>query len=413
MSSENDTESEYLSTSSDENNQQNENLQLEGNILKNYNIICEIGRGAYSIVWLAFNITNNNFYALKVQDPSEFKAGKQEIEFVEKLPKSPAVFNNIIESFIEIKNSKKYLCSVWELHCSNIDCLLRKGNYTDGFPIDIVKKIMKQLTEAIKILHKKFRVFHGDIKTDNILIKGVNDRDSFLIRRYNEEKFFDKYSQAKKDYCLDKGKKIDKMKSEEKLYIRLAIHKRITEKIMQEYNDSNISKYSINQKYLEEMNISLADFGTHCNEDNYYEEPFGTRYYMAPEIILMGKCSLPVDIWALGCTFYELLTGNILFDPIKDSNHSRDYYHLKLICETSGEFSPSFIKKTKYGSDYFDSKCKLKGYEYPSNLNRLDRKLESIPDEIKSTVRDFFKGMLSIDPSKRWTIDKVNCYPDQ
>ena len=175
--------SEIESESSDDNLDHTNNLELEGKILKNYNIICELGRGSFSIVWLALNISNNNFYALKVQDPTEYKAGKSEIQFVQNLPKNPNVFNNIVESFVEIRDNKKYLCSAWELHCSNIDSILRKGPYKNGIPLHLVKKIMVQLITAISILHKKFKVFHGDIKTDNILIKGVNMRDEFIIQK--------------------------------------------------------------------------------------------------------------------------------------------------------------------------------------------------------------------------------------
>jgi serine/threonine protein kinase len=46
---------------------------------------------------------------------------------------------------------------------------------------------MKQLIEAIYILHIKLKVFHGDIKTDNILVKGINNRDKFIIEQYNEK----------------------------------------------------------------------------------------------------------------------------------------------------------------------------------------------------------------------------------
>ena len=199
---ESDSESEYdsdvESSSSDENTNHVNNLELTGKILKDYNIICELGRGSFSIVWLAYSIVNNNFYAIKVQDSQEYKCGLSEIKFVKKLSREPSVFNNVIEYFVEEKNKNKYLCSVWELHCGNIDELIRKGTFSDGMPIDIVKKIMRQLITAVNILHNEFKVFHGDIKTDNILIKGINPKDIFIISKYKEADFPAKYSQGKK-----------------------------------------------------------------------------------------------------------------------------------------------------------------------------------------------------------------------
>jgi len=407
------SDSEYLSVSSDEDKTQSNNLDLTGKIIKNYNVICELGRGSFSIVWLAFSIKSNDFCALKVQNPTEFKDGQSEIKFVQKLPLLPSVFNNICDSFIEIRDNQKYLCSSWNLHCSDIDSLIRKGDYDNGFDFETVKKIMKQLIEAVKILHKNFKVFHGDIKTDNILVKGINNKDDFIIKRYNEENFFKKYSEAKEKFWVDVKKKdidkIDKMDKNDKRKIRIEIHDQITNKILEEYSLSDISKYTIDSKYLESMDVSLADFGTYCEEHNFYEESFGTRYYQAPEIILMGKCSYPVDIWALGCTFYELLTGNLLFDPIKDSKHSRDYYHLQLIQETCGNFPKNFLKKTKYYKKFFDSNFKLKDYEL-TDSNRLDRKLNEFNlDKLPffDWIKRILTGTLVVDPAQRWDILKL------
>ena len=412
---ETESESESESTSSDENFEHVNNIELTGKIIKNYNVICELGRGSFSIVWLVYSIVNNNFYALKVQDPTEYNDGLSEIKFVQTLSKNPPIFNNIIEYFVEERNKQKYLCSIWELHCSNIDCLIRKGEYTDGFPLDMVIKIMKQLIDAVKILHKKHKVFHGDIKSDNILIKGISTKDIFIIKKYKESNFFDAYVNAKKTFWTNKGKnlsKIDKMDKSDKLSIRENLHGEITHKILEEYSLLDINKHLIDQKYLQDMNISLADFGTHCEEHNYYETSFGTRYYQAPEIILMGKCTFPVDIWAIGCTFYELISGKLLFDPIKDSQHSRDYYHLSLISDTCGNFSESFLKRTKYYKSHFSKQMKLIDYEYPSE-NRLDRKLNelNIDPNIKEQIKRILIGTLQIDPSKRWTIDELSKDP--
>ena len=71
-----ETESDCnTSDSSDKESSETNNLDLHGKIIGNYNIIYKIGSGGYSIVWLAYNIGNNKYYALKVQYPRDFKDG--------------------------------------------------------------------------------------------------------------------------------------------------------------------------------------------------------------------------------------------------------------------------------------------------------------------------------------------------
>jgi serine/threonine protein kinase len=411
--SENNSISSWESLSDDDNIDQEENLNLQGKILRNYNIIYELGRGSYSIVWLAYNISDEKFYAIKVQNPSEYKDGLNEIKFVKRLVSDPPIFNNILESFVEEVNAKKYLCSIWRLHSDNIDGLIRKGGYSEGLPLDVVKKIMKQLIISVNILHKKYKVFHGDIKTDNILIKGINNRDKFMISKYKQANFKDEYLNAKKIYWVNTGKNlnsIDKMNIKTKRIIREKIHGDIIKKILLDHKTEydNINSHIIDNDYLNNINISLADFGTYCEENDYYEEQFGTRYYFAPEIILMGKCKYPVDIWAIGCTFYELLSGKFLFDPIKTKDYNRDYWHLSLICDTCGIFSKKFITNTKYYKKYFTSNAELINYDRGEE-SRLDRKINELKldQDISNNVKRILKGTLQIDPCKRWTIDDL------
>ncbi len=420
-SSSSDSSSYVESSSTDENFEHSDNLCLEGNIINNYNVIYELGRGGFSIVWLCYNIVNNNFYALKVQNPKEYKDGLEEIKFVKNLPKNYN-FNYLVEHFIEIVNNKKYLCSVWELCAGNLDNLIRKSNFNQDtkehinkcLPFKICVSIMKQMLPCIKVLHKS-KYFHGDIKTDNILIRGHNDRDQYLIDCYTKENFFNKYTEMKNEY----QKKNNTLSKNNKLDIRKKVHQDIVKKILNNSEYTKYSKYNINSKYLENIKVCLSDFGMVCHEDDCYELPFGTRYYQAPEIILMGedKClsSYPVDIWAISCTFFELLSGTILFDPIKDSKYNRDYYHLKLINNTCGAFESGFLKKTKYYKKYFNN-----GYLLDCNTNgsydRLDTKINLIKEkqglscaEVEC-LNDFFKKTLQIDPRKRANIDYLICH---
>lgn len=61
--------------------------------------------------------------------------------------------------------------------------------------------------------------------------------------------------------------------------------------------------------------IKLADFGTAVDKRDVIErtEYLVSRFYRAPEIILGMDIGYAVDMWAVGCTVYELWTGKILF----------------------------------------------------------------------------------------------------
>jgi serine/threonine-protein kinase SRPK3 len=395
-----DNNTEYEESISDDDVQDHtENIDLEGKIISKYNILHKLGSGSYSIVWLAYNIENQKFYAIKVQHPNEYKEGVNENNFMRRLP-NDYNFNNLIDNFLEISDNKKYLCSVYNLHSCNLDCLIRKGNYENGIPFNKSIRIIKDLFKSIYYLHKKLKICHADIKTDNILVKGVTKLNKYLIDLYKFENFNEKYKNKKIEYCSINNKKIDNITSKEKRKIRSKTHLYIYENIIDKYNESEIEKYDIDDC---ELSISLADFGSFMEAEEYFETAFGTRYYRSPENILVGKSSYPNDIWALGCTIYEILTGKFLFDPIKDKNYDRDSYHLKLINELCGEFSKDFLKKTKNYKLYFDKNYKLKIDKDLEFKNIIDDNLfDKVPQEIIKLI----KQMLIIDPTKRITISE-------
>jgi len=49
------------------------------------------------------------------------------------------------------------------------------------------------------------------------------------------------------------------------------------------------------------------------NPELYSLEVRGTTCYRAPELILQHMFTRKVDIWALGCILYEMVTGHVLF----------------------------------------------------------------------------------------------------
>lgn len=64
--------------------------------------------------------------------------------------------------------------------------------------------------------------------------------------------------------------------------------------------------------------VKIGDFGL-CRKLNLlnpcYTKRIGTLYYMAPEILLgLPNYSYSIDIWSLGCIFYELVFKRKLFE---------------------------------------------------------------------------------------------------
>ena len=392
-----------LSSSSDENPDQSENLRLEGEVLKNYNIISELGSGSYSIVWLAYDINSKKFCAIKVQNPDDYDDGKSELKILKSLPDHENILK-VYDSFIKETENKKFLCFVFDLYCGNIDSFVRKGKYNNGLDIDIVKSIFKQIMIALDLIHNKCKLIHCDVKTDNILLRGLNEKSKTIIDLYLKENFEEQFLEAKKQHWLSQGKDINnikKMKQEVKNKIKKIVHENICKKIMIELDSLEINSNVVDESYIRAPKITIADFGATCEEDEFYKGDFGTRYYRAPEIILKGEFSEKVDIWSAGCILYELIVGDFLFDPDKDKNKSRDYYHLLEISKVSGKFPKKFLKSTRYWKSFFDKEYDLKDTDYRSYYD-WDELLENVKDDnIRNQVKDLLVGMLSIDPKLR------------
>jgi len=65
------------------------------------------------------------------------------------------------------------------------------------------------------------------------------------------------------------------------------------------------------------FDIKIADFGMSRKiqvfSRNRYTLNVVSQYYRAPEALLKNQYSFPLDIWAIGCIFYEICTNNVCF----------------------------------------------------------------------------------------------------
>jgi serine/threonine protein kinase len=96
--------------------------------------------------------------------------------------------------------------------------------------------------------------------------------------------------------------------------------------------------------------VKICDLGTAADfRDNLDTTAYlASRFYRAPEVILGMKYDYGIDMWAIGCTLFELWTGKILFTG-RNNNQM-----LKAIMEVKGNFSMKYLKKGEFSGKHFE-----------------------------------------------------------
>lgn len=95
--------------------------------------------------------------------------------------------------------------------------------------------------------------------------------------------------------------------------------------------------------------MQIGDLGMSkilLNPDDLISTRVGTPIYFAPEIIQNQMYSYPVDIWALGCVFYNLI---MLQHPFLEAGISTLSYYIidKEPKPIKGHYSPQLIEIVK------------------------------------------------------------------
>lgn len=105
--------------------------------------------------------------------------------------------------------------------------------------------------------------------------------------------------------------------------------------------------------------LKLVDFGS--TRDFFSEKPYteyvSTRWYRAPECLLTGGFYGPeVDIWAVGCMLYELVTGTPLFPGSQEIDQIKKIH--KIIGTPSEDLIKQFRKNPNENISYVFKPCK-------------------------------------------------------
>lgn len=195
-----------------------------------------------------------------------------------------------------------------------------------------------------------------------------------------------------------------------------------------------------------EIDIKIADLGGAVTLDNIFTLSIGTRSYNSPEVIMHLPFDSSVDVWAIMCLLFELITGDSLFkEATIYDNMSEDSYsdgesssydedsmsisgseysesddeleieentlHLRLI-ETIIGGLPKSLTQTPEGRTYYNNKGKIKGNPVIERISINDILLRyGLNEKEAREVEQFMLCGLRADPKSRYTCEQLLEHP--
>ena len=359
-----------------------------------YTIIDLLGTGISGQTFKVFCKNDNKYYALKIIKNQQVLTKMSNYEYMIMKKLNDLDRNDqyhIIRSYNCFKFNN-HLCIVTELMQKTLLEIL-KVNSSVGLSLTSIRFITKQILKAVEFIHNSDFI-HTDLKPENILLSIQNENNTNIS------------NQASQNTDL------------------------ITNKVL----------------------VKIADFGSAVmKKDIFRKEYIQSMYYRAPEVIIGLPLNEKVDVWSIACILIELYIST----PIMPGTSSYD--QLYKINTLIGECPQNLIEFSKKGYKYFikdkeTSYYRIKTpkeyyseypkdkpkefYPIPERMRNIDELINIKKDTIKSknsrikslnnssmsvnsiNIKDelvafihLLKGMLQIDPSKRWSCKQCLKHP--
>lgn len=438
-------------------------IELGDLFVDRYLVVQKLGWGHFSTVWLCKDLKYGTYVAMKVQRsaPNYTEAALDEIDLLLKISRSyneplwaTAVKEyhksevshiekhgvsinhcyvvQLLNTFSHTGVNGTHICLVFEVLGVNLLEIIKFYQYK-GVPLNLTKRIGRQVLIGLDYLHRICGVIHTDLKPENVIVqltqaqvkelftKGrIDTREPLAVvvkeTKMNPVKEIDEKKQKK----IDKKKRYRKKKQEEKKKLKEVLAQ--TENLPQEENgQKNKKKRNKKKKNLvsnsevtteESLNsaeidpnlqIKIADLGNACWVNHHFSTEIQTRQYRSPEVILGIDYNHTADIWSFACMLFELLTGDFLFDPRSNDEFGKDEDHLAQMIETLGLMPASWALSGGYSKKLLNSKGELKSIKQLKIwlfYDVLVEKYRFLPSEAKSLC-EFLLPMLEFRPEKR------------
>ena len=341
-------------------------------------IIKKLGFGAFSNVFLAE--INGGLVAVKL--PNEAHSKEKTKKYTNYEAKLLSLFINS-EYLINMKDYKisddeTYIAI--ELLGDELYTLIRHYQKNNAMiPLSVTKNISKQILHGLDEL-SNVDIFHNDMKSENILfVKPLEPifKQSFTKFKHKLKQILITHRDDYVTYCIS-------------------------------YHINNYY-FVLQELLLIKAKVKISDFGNAFSrvlaksDPNTFKYTHPTRHYISPEILIGGPVWKETDMWSFGCILYELLTGDIMFNPYRDNNMGVNCMHLGMMIKVFGEFPSELLASGHYTSRYFvGTKYKFQYLMTNINLHRLLAYFD-LPNDELSNIVEFLGPIFELDPKKRIT----------
>jgi serine/threonine-protein kinase SRPK3 len=186
------------------------NIFYDDKIDSLYILVYKLGEGSFASVWFALELVKFTYYikirksfeinlrALKVHMDDSYDEGMLETRINEIIAingKKSNLINYPLSHFIY---DDVHVVVVYELALGSLYDILKKFNRK--LPIDFVEKIIPQMIESVKFVHRCGYI-HTDVKPENYLLMGITKKQNDILswtKKYNLVEKFRKLGNMKK-----------------------------------------------------------------------------------------------------------------------------------------------------------------------------------------------------------------------
>ncbi|KAJ5519728.1 hypothetical protein N7463_000181 [Penicillium fimorum] len=336
-----------------------------------YQVRSKLGWGSCSTTWLARDLKDKKYVALKVYIHNsvfhrELPFYKHIAPFMSSDHPGRGNIRRFFYSFTITGPDGRHIVLVQEPACISLFDL-KESMPENRFPEGAVKHVLTELLQALDFLHTECKAVHTDVHIGNMLAC-VNDNENAKFKDVEESEMTD--PSARKQ--VSPGRTI----------------------------------YASRAIFPKDGPLRLSDFSEARIGPGPYDYPAMPMPYRAPEILLEVPWSYPIDIWCVGLMACDPLGLNKLFNVDHEAGDMYEASYLAELIAVLGPPPAAFLAlNPEKAAQFWDEEGRWKGIVPIPDIGMLES-LEGQLDLPLAFVK-FMRKTLTWMPNERATAKDI------